>query len=168
MSKELVSGGLAIGYFYNFIKKIFDNITHTSEVKKGNNKFPFIYNHVLLEVIIPKTLNKSDIEKCNQFVLENDKVFLSIEGGRDLSFFIENLKHKNIKIIDYPTTIDSLIEFLRIDSNNFFKYNDLDVGSEEWKEKEKLELDKFKNTLDFLINNNSLTRGKVVIRILAE
>lgn len=162
MSKELVSDGLAIGYFYNFIKKIFDNITHTSEVKKGNDKFPFIYNHVLLEVIIPKTLNKSDIEKCNQLVLENDKVVLSIKDGRDLSFFIENLKQKNIKIIDYPTTIDSLIEFLKIDSNN------LDIKSEEWKEKEKLELNKFKNTLEFLINNNFLTRGKVVIRILSE
>jgi len=168
MANELISDGLAVGYFYNFIKRMFDSLSPNSEVRIENTNYPFPYEDVSLEVVIPNALTNSDIEKCKEFVFRNNEVRLTIERGRDMSFFVESLQNKSKKVVDYPTTIGSIIEFLKIDTDSLSGFLEVDIESEDWKEREKLEIEKFKSILEFLINSYPTTQGKVVIRNLEE
>lgn len=168
MASELISDGLAVGYFYNFIKRMFDSLSSNSEVKTGDANYPFPYEDVLLEILIPNTLTDSNIEKCKELVYRNNEVRLSIERGRDMSFFVENPTKKPKKVVDFPTTIDSIIEFLKIDADNLSGFLEIDRESEDWKERENLEVDKFKSILEFLINSYTITQGKVIIRNVEE
>lgn len=166
MAKDLISDGLAVSYFYNFVKRIFDNISLNSEVKSEKKAYPFTYDEVSLNIVIPKVLNDSEIKKCKDFVFKHNEVRLPIERGRDMSFFIENLESTEKKAIDFPTTIGAIIEFLKIDIDNLSGFIETDAESGEWKEREKLELDKFKEILEFLIDNYDSTKGKVDVRYL--
>ncbi|MEO1031421.1 MAG: STING domain-containing protein [Bacteroidota bacterium] len=168
MAKELVSDGLAVGYFYNFVKRMFDNLTLNSEIKKDEIVYPLSYDDISLDVIIPTALTESNIERCKEYVFGNNEVWLSIERGRDMSFFVKDLNINNKKVIDFPTTLGSIIEFLRIDIDNLSGFIDVDIESQEWKEREKLEIDKFKTILEFLIDSYPITQGKVTVRFLEE
>ncbi|MEM8528703.1 MAG: STING domain-containing protein [Bacteroidota bacterium] len=166
MAKDLISDGLAVSYFYNFVKRMFDNLSDSSVVKFKAVEYAFKYDDASLEIIIPRTLNEAAIEKCKQFVFQNSEVRLSIESGRDMSFFVENLEKSAKKAVDFPTTLAAIIEFLRIDLDNLTGFIDLDTDTQEWKEREVAELDKFKEILEFLIENYSTTNGKATVRYL--
>lgn len=166
MAAELISDGLAVGYFYNFIKRMFDSLSQSSEVRTETMKYPFAYEDVSLEVIIPKALTASEIQKCKEFVFDSDEVRLPIEMGRDMSFFVQSLANESKKVVDFPTTIGSIVEFLKIDTESLSGFLEVDIESKDWKERQSLELEKFKSILDFLISSYPVTQGKVIIREL--
>ncbi len=168
MAKDLISDGLAVGYFYNFVKRMFDNIGPDSLVRSDGKAFDFPYAKANLEVVVPRMLNEAEIEKCKDFVFKNREVRLSIERGRDMSFFVENPKGDSKKALDFPTTIGSIIDFLKIDIDNLSGFIETDVQSEEWKERARLEVEKFKSVLEFLIESYTITRGKVKVVFLDE
>jgi len=166
LAKDIISDGLAVSYFYNFVKRMFDNIHENSKVKSKNKTYRFSYDKVSLTIIIPSILTTTEIERCQNYVFEKKEARLIIDRGRDMNFFMEDLETPKKNVIDFPTTIGSLIEFFKIDIDNLSGFIAIDTASEKWKEREKLELDKFKEILEFLINNYNTTRGKVKVRYL--
>ena len=118
MEKDIISDGLAVSYFYNFVKRMFDNLHKNSEVKSKNKTYRFTYDKVSLTIIIPSVLTTTEIERCQNYVFEKKEARLIIDRGRDMSFFIEDLETLKKTIVDFPTTIGSLIEFFKIDMDN--------------------------------------------------
>lgn len=166
IAKDLISDGLSVGYFYNFVKRIFENLDTESKVSLKEIDYPFPYSQTSLEIVIPDALNEEAIEKCKQYVFQNDEVRLPIARGRDMSFFVENLNIENKKIMDFPTTLESIIEFLKMDLDNLTGFIEVNTDADNWKEREKSELEKFKEVLEFLIENHSITNGKAIVRFL--
>lgn len=166
MAKDLISDGLAVSYYYNFVKRLFANLSESSLVRYQEEAYAFPYSNASLEVILPKLLNAEAIEACQQYVFQHNEVRLTIERGRDMSFFVENLASETKKAIDFPTTLAAIIEFLKIDLDNLSGFIELDTNTEEWQEREQSELDKFKEILEFLIEKNPETNGKVVVRYI--
>lgn len=166
MAKDIISDGLAVSYFYNFIKRIFDNLTEQSKASLKDENFNFPYSKVSLDVVLPSELNEDSIEKCRQFVFQKNEVRLSIERGRDMSFFVEDLGADSKLIVDFPTTIGSILEFLKIDLDNLSGFLDVDTNSEDWINRGQMELDKFKEILEFLIKSYPSTNGKATVRFL--
>lgn len=166
MAKDLISDGLAVSYYYNFVKRIFENLNENSTISLKGQNYSFPYDNSTLEIVIPKLLNEAAIEKCKQYAFQNEEVRLSIERGRDMTFFIENVKPKNKKIIDFPTTLGAIIEYLKIDIEGLTGFIETDTDSQYWKERETEELNKFKEILEFLIANYSVTNGKAIVRFL--
>lgn len=161
MAKDLISDGLAVSYFYNFIKRLFDNVGEASQVRSNDVLYAFTDENVVLEVVLPKLLNQQEIKKCEDLVYGNTEVRLSIERGRDMVFFIEKTESVKKKVIDFPTVIGTIVEFLLIDIDKLSGFVEQDTASDEWKEREEQELAKFKEVLEFLIGSYAVTRGKV-------
>lgn len=166
MAEDLISDGLAVSYYFSFIEKIFKNI----------HLFPLNASHVLdkdslrlnatLDVVLPKTLEAEEIEKCINHVLAFERITLPVENGRSVNIFTKTLNNESIEVTDFPTSFDALYKFLNLTSDSLDGSIDLQTKSKLLKGKEREELDKFKSILEFLIENFELTKGKVKVYYL--
>lgn len=93
MEKDIISDGLAVSYFYNFVKRMFDNLHKNSEVKSKNKTYRFTYDKVSLTIIIPSVLTTTEIERCQNYVFEKKEARLIIDRGRDMNFFYGRLRN---------------------------------------------------------------------------
>jgi hypothetical protein len=166
MAQDVISDGLAVGYFYNFIKRLFDLLGEETVGRTEQTTYPFAYSEVQLTVVLPAVLAEDVIERSRELVYNQSKLRLIAESGRDMSVFVEKLDTEQKVVLDYPTTLGAVIDYLSIDNEEITGFAPLSRTSEEWQARTELELKRFREVLEYLVSSYPATADKVAFRIV--
>lgn len=166
MAQDAISDGLAVGYFYNFIKRLFELLGEDTIGMTEKESYPFAYSEVQLTIVWPAALTEDIIERCRALVYNQPKLRLIAESGRDMSVFVEKLGAEQKVVLDYPTTLGAVVDYLSIDNKEVTGFAPLDRASEEWQARTELELKRFREVLEYLVSSYPATADKVDFRII--
>jgi len=157
MANEQVSDGLAVGYFYNFVKRIFDNLSPQSRFILNGNEVTLVKEQVSLEVVLPGDLTRDSIERGKELVFQNGEGILLTNRGRDINVFTYPwIGENDLVIIDFPTTLEVILEYFDLDSpDDPVQINEVQK-----------ELTTFRSTLQRLIDRYPITQDRVSIRTI--
>jgi hypothetical protein len=166
MAQEIISDGLAVGYYYNFVKRLFDLLTEETVGKAESKTYSFTYDEVQLTIVLPSILTDEVIGRCRDRVFSQPKLRLIAESGRDMSVFVEKLETVQKVMLDYPTTLGAIIDYLAIDNEGITGFPPLERTSEEWRQRTQQELRRFREILEYLVSSYPATAGKVDFLVL--
>ena len=166
MARELLSDGLAVSYFYNFIRRLFHNLDEASVVYLQGAEREMPYAKVGLEIVLTSILSEENIQKCRDQVFQLPEVHLGIQNGRDMSFFVR--ANAPNTVVDFPTILTAITELFKMDADQLSKLFGVDAATEDWDKRRTDELSKFKTILEFLIDNDPRTRGKISFRLFPD
>jgi hypothetical protein len=142
--KPMPSVALALGYYDSFVAQIIRSKSHE------NFKF---------EILLPMNLDEINNQRAN-YKLANPSEEISIydDGSRPI---ICRLINDNLKYWDIPSTLSTLNKLI----NYIVPTNEIGLSPDrkEWIE---YELRNFKGTLEVLISDNPLSKGKITVEWL--
>lgn len=160
----LPSTSLAIGYFNSFLSKlakyIFDNTDSDGSIL---NKSNLKHLDVTLKVRIPTSLSE-DVGAKAIVHYKKEKLQLDEIGNMDRPFPIRFYKSEidqTLTVIDIPTTLNSI----RPSINLLIPDDGIGLNADKMK-LERKELENFKNTLEYLIEQNDYSREIVTVEWL--
>lgn len=163
------STALAMGYFNGFVKNVCESLGK-QEVVNMEGKVVNVKSYKM-NIILPDDI---DVDGVSGFKLKYNKinalekastVTLPNTSGRDYPFnfrvdppLSDYSSAVDVQIYDVPTTLDTILEAIRLYFPNTF------IGSNEEREHlEKRELRNFANVLRYYVNKNSWTKGHVFV-----
>lgn len=160
---ELVSIGLATGYFFNFLDMTAKTIQYTgsievfSSTKDGKRDLEtkpmrFLKDNIKVEIIMPKRLQSENFAACErEFELYKKGFFYSQAHGRYYGInysIMETSRDPILRIVDYARPV--------IAAKPFYEQV-LMVATEAadtWEKTQVAEIAAFKKTLDILLNRS--------------
>ncbi len=152
------SSGLAYGYFYNFLEPLSHEIHNKTKFECQDSSF-IPNERTKIIVCIPNRLNQVDLENL---ALIKDKYFYEVKikaAHRVFSLCIHKscFKKGEFLLYDMPSTINTIEKYIvkRLDNDNIDDPNRLNI--------EKEELNKFENTLNFLVDDKLSVKDNVSI-----
>ena len=166
ISDDLVSIGLATGYFFNFLDMTAKTIQYTGGLDiysstadnkpdlKGQSK-RFLKDNIKVEIIMPKRLHGDNFAACEKEFAQYKKGFFYSEANRryyGINYAImETNKYSILRIIDYARPVIAAKPFyeqiLMISTEN----------DEKWERTQIAEIEVFKKTLYILLNRTYVT-----------
>ena len=158
--KLCVSRGLATGYYYNFIKDIFEEESITITTKDGT-EHTYQLNSVSLDIILPSKLTEAAIKLARSYEAK-DTIEGQIRRGTRRPFPVHFQRdNKKIKIIDMAGPINALA--LYIDNLPRYKGTHGDTTGKLLK-KQSSERENFKKTIISLYRSKGFGDGKISFR----
>jgi hypothetical protein len=166
----LPSTALAIGYYYNFIRKVCEAIHSDNKIVIGEkeNAKEIKLKEFKFHVIIPNNLDDNGIENFKILYYKKNNFNNGMTGtiatkrGYPFVFKLDPLEQdeedKIIYLYDLPSTLNTIVEALKIFMPK------VQVGeSDEVEHLEKRELKNFAKVLKYLISKNVSTKDYVVV-----
>lgn len=164
----LPSTALAYGYFSNFIVRTVERLLVDKSKKKkfslvGNKKFQI--QDLKFTVLIPNDLSDDMFSKVKAKRLNAswEKLNVARKDVRDYDFSVDVSKAVNgeLHLVDIPFTLNALNKAVEL----YSKKQHIGKSVKEQLLEER-EIRNFKRTLDYLIDNNSFTKGIVNVEIV--
>lgn len=167
-NNEIVSTGVAIGYFNNFIKRIFNKLNEGNQIqielldKNVKKEQPldevkrkyYFFNEkeVRFVVVLPADLTSARLKDADSYEKTKTKATLIGKGEkRDFPFFCDIVNDKELVIYDYPNPFDGVRKFISMDDRYGYKKDGNIVVDRETEtnapERHKCEIENFKNTI---------------------
>lgn len=164
----LPSTALAIGYYYNFIRKVCEELHNTSKIVTGENKEVSLKDFIF-KVIIPENLDDNGVDAFRSMYNKKNDLKTATTGaivskrGFPFVFRVEppdqdETQHIAIELSDVPTTLNTILESLKL-----FLPKEQVGHFEELEYLEKRELANFCKVLRYLISKNTATKNHVVV-----
>jgi hypothetical protein len=167
----LPSTALAIGYYYNFIKRVCEAIHTRGVVVEGEkeNARDIKVKEFKFHVIIPDNLDDNGVQDFKIFYNRKHELksarTVSVDRGRGHPFVFKleppeqkEEDHKIIHLHDVPDTLNTIVEALKL------YMPQVQVGqSDEVEHLEHRELANFAKVLKYLITKNTSTRNSVIV-----
>ncbi len=166
----LPSTALAIGYYYNFIKKVCEEIHHTNKILSGEkeNAKEINVKDFKFHIIIPGNLDDNGIEDFRLLYYKRNNFnngttgTLATKRGYPFVFKLDPSEqekdNKIIQLYDLPSTLNTIVEALKVFMPK------VQVGeSDEVEHLEKRELNNFGKVLKYLISKNVATKNFVSV-----
>lgn len=155
--KLCVSRGLATGYYYNFIKDIFEEESITVITKDGTEHI-YMTDSITLDIILPSKLTEAAIKLARNYETRDTNEG-QIRRGTKRPFPIHfQGDSKKLRIIDMAGPINALA--LYIDNLPRYKDTDGDTTSRLLK-KQSSERENFKKTIISLYRSKGFGEGKI-------
>jgi hypothetical protein len=176
-----VSTGLAVGYYYNFVKPVFEILEVTEMTvdinRKGSNDVEstrrFESEHVDIEIIIPRELSKPAIRQAQDAAYTYRKgTILRKKDKRNftINFFIDE-DNDRLTIVDVANPLNGVLEYL--ENLNEFKYIFTDSGervnnssSDKFRERQAKEIRNFQEAILDFTKNEGYAANKIKFRPL--
>jgi hypothetical protein len=169
----LPSTALAIGYYYNFVSKVCEEIHTSGKVVTGDkeNQREFIVKDFKFNVVIPESLDDNGIESFRALYNKKNKLNNATTGaitvakrGFPFVFRLEPPEQDEngeitIELYDVPTTLNTIIEALRL-----YLPKEQVGQNDEVEHLETRELRNFAKVLTYLISRNTNTKNYVDVR----
>ena len=166
----LPSTALAIGYYYNFIKKVCEDIHNNNKIiigEKENSK-ELTIKKFKFQIVVPANLDDNGVDDFKTLYYKKQNLVggatgtLSTKRGYPFVFKLEPLEQiedeKTIHLYDVPSTLNTIVEALKLYMPK------VQVGeSPEVEHLEKRELNNFTKVLRYLITKNNSTKNYVEI-----
>jgi len=168
----LPSTALAIGYYYNFVRKVCEELHSKNCIVAGekDNAKEVKIRDFKFHVIIPDNLDDNGVDNFKTLYHKKHNLnnastgTIDIKRGYPFVFKLEppDQKEEDDKIIDLfdiPSTLNTIVEALKLFMPK------VQVGeSEEVEHLESRELSNFAKVLKYLISKNTLTKNSVVVQ----
>lgn len=166
----LPSTALAIGYYYNFVRKVCEEIHTTGKVVSGekDKSTDILVKDFRFNVVIPENLDDNGVDgfkaiyyKKNGF---NNGTTGSVATKRGYPFVFkldppnQNDSGKFISMYDVPSTLSTIVEALKL-----YMPNEQVGQSSETEHLERRELVNFAKVLAYLVSKQSTTKNNVTI-----
>lgn len=164
-----VSAGLAIGYYFNFIKPIADELERgqiTLKIGSEEKKKSFKADNVKIKIILPLMLDGSVFERCRKELENSSKATLDLKSqSRPYPVFfdiIKKTKKEELVIVDYarPAAVVKFYyeEVLKINTS---------ADNKKWFNAQEKEIETFKKIIHEMIGKgyNSLA-NKVEFQLI--
>jgi hypothetical protein len=175
-----VSTGVAIGYYYNFIKPIFEKLTVNDEIeisidseKPGDPeiKRTFKTDNVEIQIILPSELTKAGIEEmrdhAKRFLKGN---VLRKNGLRDfaIKFFTDD-KNDRLIIVDVANPLNGVGQYLAnlAEFKSIITTNGVIIDGEDTQEfrmRQRKEIDNFTEVIRFYAHTESFGDKKLLFQ----
>ncbi|MEO1031420.1 MAG: STING domain-containing protein [Bacteroidota bacterium] len=167
-NNEIVSTGVAIGYFNNFIKRIFNKLNEGNKVEiklyqkhetqeqvldnADRKSYSFNEKEVRFVVVLPADLTPGRLKDADNFEKSKTKALLMGKGEkRHFSFFCDIVNDRELVIYDYPNPFDAVRKFIYMDNRYGYKRDGNVVVDRESEtnapERHKREIENFKSTI---------------------
>ena len=150
--RQLISPGLAVGYFYNFLDVISGELRRGFSLKKENgSEMAVNEDNANIEIIIPKWLRPTAFTSCERELKNADKGHILLTGqGRNygINYRISSSgKIKTTTIVDLARPVMALKQYYE----NIIKIDtDPESGADQWRRIQLAEVEAFKKTLQRL------------------
>lgn len=166
----LPSTALAIGYYYNFIRKVCEDIHTHGKILSGSKEQPseVAVTEFTLHVVVPEQLDDDGIDSFKTLYnkrnnLDNASTFyITPKRGYPFAFKLDPptlvSDCKAVQLYDIPTTLSTIGEALKL-----FMPVELVGQSLEVEHLERRELENFSKVLKYLIRKNVSTKTNVVV-----
>jgi len=170
-NNEIVSTGVAIGYYRNFIKRIFNKLDEGNRIEvklylKGEteeqvledaNRTTYSFNEeqVNMTVVLPKDLTTPRLYDAEEYEKGKTKALLMGKNKeRHFSFFCEIVNNERLEIYDYPNPFDAVRWFISLDDRYGVKkegaiLKNMETNSKQ-PERHEVEIINFKSTIEHL------------------
>lgn len=149
-----VSAGLAIGYYFNFVKPIADELEKGSlalKIESKKNPRSFESNDVKIKIILPQKLEGAVFNRCSKELQKSSIAILNLKNQLrpypvrcDLVY--KTKKKKELIIVDYAGPA-AVIKFYY---EEVLKVNTSDQKN--WDRAQKIEIETFQKTIQEMIN----------------
>lgn len=162
------STALAIGYFSSFVKKVCEELGSKRFVMHQGNKVAV--KSFKLHIVLPNDIDDDGVDGfLTNYNLTNGLVQATtlqtdaLKRGYPFHFKIDPPDQDisteiDVKLFDVPTTINTILEAIKL------YYPTIQIGEDIDKEHlERRELENFANVLKHLINKNTWTRNNVIV-----
>lgn len=164
----LPSTVLAYGYFNNFVEKTVEYLLEDKAASKRftiQNDQQFVIKDLKFTILIPSDLSDDMFKKVVNKRLKDGWLKLKLDPRyvRDYDFSIDVSKAMNgvLHLVDIPYTLNALNMAIELYSaKHYLGKTEKDVLLEY------REIRNFKNTLEYLIDKSSITKGVVEIEII--
>jgi hypothetical protein len=164
----LPSTALALGYYYNFIRKVCEELHNTSKIVTAGNK-EISLKDFILKIIVPENLDDNGVDAFRSMYNKKNDLRTATTGsiankrGFPFVFRIEppdQDENENIAIelSDVPTTLNTILESIKL-----FMPKEQVGHFEELEYLEKRELANFCKVLRYLISKNTATKNHVIV-----
>ncbi len=154
------STGLALGYFQNFLAPISRELMQSAKRKVGDREFKNFKLHVMLPDELPDNFHDQVVaylagKKLEQMVVET--------VTRKYNFYLDYGQSENeiLELYDLPTILSALKKTIELAVPS----SHIGESKKERILKQK-EMNNFKRTLDYLVNENAITKSHVVIEYI--
>lgn len=178
---HIPSTGVAIGYYYNFVIRVFEklkeaklliSISDGDDNKENDPIKEFDREDIRFKIVIPKSLKVDSMEEAKHKARSFNKGNIlgkvsKTEKERDFGInFMNDDSPDKIIILDFPTPLNAVREYLlrdprfvsTIGADGKLSSQEYDE-SDEWKKVEKEEIENFKNTILTLMKREKLGLG---------
>lgn len=160
----LPSTALGFGYFKNFVSKAVAHLIHTKKINLANGT-DIAFKKVDFTILIPDNLSSDMFDKIGATRLAKNWQTVKVDAGafRPFDFSIDMAKSKKgvLYLCDIPITLNSLREAILLYSQKTH------IGKSEVEQLlEEREIRTFKQVLDYLIEQDPYTKGKVKTEIV--
>jgi hypothetical protein len=160
-NKLCVSSGLATGYYYNFIKGLFEEAKISVNLDTGSVQEFDTSTQVTLEIIIPSKLDDATIKIAERFAAKGNKTGIISRGTKRPFTIFYNDNNNAIKIVDAANPINALSLYV----DNLKEYKGSDTTTEDKLAKKQIaERDNFKKTIINLYSKKGYGNGKISFR----
>ena len=158
--KLCVSRGLATGYYYNFIKDLFEEESIIIAREDGTEQ-TFYTNSVNLDIILPSKLTEAAIKLARNYETRDTEAGRIKRGTRrPFPIHFQN-DHKKLRIIDMAGPINALALYL----DNLPGYKDSNgVPTSKYHKKQTAERENFKKTIIQLYRSKGFGDGKITFK----
>ena len=154
------SATLAVGYFENFVSNVCRELMQSAKREvNGHN-----YNDFRMHIVIPDELPNNFQDQVIAYLSEKNLKEMKVETvTRKYNFYLDYAegKYSVLELYDLPTTLSALKRAIEMAIPRSY----VGEGSRERALKKK-EMNNFYRTLQYLINENSITKNKVVIQFI--
>lgn len=117
---KLISTGMVVAYFFSFIRPLFDRIAESQLViVEGENRYNINRDSAVLELIIPKQLDKSSFEEANKFYKSVSGIGAIVNSDgtvlyKEINYRIAKDKNDAVILIDVPAILRSALRYYKI------------------------------------------------------
>jgi hypothetical protein len=149
-----VSAGLAIGYYFNFVKPIADELEKGSlalKIESKKNPRSFESNDVKIKIILPQKLEGAVFNRCSKELQKSSIATLNLKNQLRpypvrCDLVCKTKKKKELIIVDYAGPA-AVIKFYY---EEVLKVNTSDQKN--WDRAQKIEIETFQKTIQEMIN----------------
>lgn len=117
---KLISTGMVVAYFFSFIRPLFDRISESQlTIVEGEKKYDISKENTILELIIPKQLDKTSFEDANNFYKSVSGIgaIINKEGKvlyKEINYRIAKDKNEAVVLIDVPAILKSALRYYKV------------------------------------------------------
>jgi hypothetical protein len=122
---KLISKGMMVGYYFSFIKRLFDSLERPEvNIKDEENKsvYKLSRENMRLEIIVPKTLNDSGLKEATVFrkgfrkgiiirkdlTKENEEILF-----KEINYRIEEGSNNAFIVVDVPNPFETAVMYYK-------------------------------------------------------
>ncbi|MGB3466144.1 MAG: STING domain-containing protein, partial [Cyclobacteriaceae bacterium] len=68
ITDNYISHGLAVAYFYNFVKRLFNQVGQGSVITFDDQSFQANPDNFVLKILLPDNLSEEETNKCHDYL----------------------------------------------------------------------------------------------------